>query len=125
MHGAGDDTGPSRLMARSDAGGSIAVEVFMKLYAVLPVRIVLKFPLVAVRRTATVFVLQEHAGQTPCNLFGNLIQVHEASGAAGTLDGEVVAVISVVLQQSADYQRIDRHPNWSAPVRIATEHAGV
>ena len=47
------------------------------------------------------------------------------SGAGGTFDCEVVAVVGVVLQQRADDERIDGHPDRAAPVRVAAEHAGV
>ena len=37
----------------------------------------------------------------------------------------VVAVVAVVLQQRPDDQRVDRHPDRAAPVRVAAEHAAV
>ena len=47
------------------------------------------------------------------------------SGSRRTFDREIVSVVRVELQQRADDQAVDRHPDRAAPVRVAAEHARV
>ena len=61
VHEAGDDPGPAGLMAGAEAGAVVAVEVFVELKVIAPVRIVLEFLDAAVDRTPAVFVLEENA----------------------------------------------------------------
>ena len=112
-------------MAGSQAGPVVAVEVFVKQQAIAPVRIVLKLAGSSKDGTSSVVIFEEQARQPPRDLLGDLIQVHLPSGSGGALDGKVVAVIAVILQQGTDDQSIDRHPDRAAPIRIAAEHARI
>ncbi len=53
------------------------------------------------------------------------IKVHPIAGTGGALDLEIVAIITVILEQRADDQRVDREPDRAAPVRVSAEHPGV
>src|SRR5215472_17117157 len=125
MHGPRYDPCPSSLVARAETGPVVAVKVLVKEQVVAPVRILLELPGSPKHGPPSILVLQEDAGEPARNLVRHLIKRHLTSGAGRTLDGEVVAVIHVILQQGADDQRIDGHPDRPAPVRIAAEHAGV
>ena len=76
------------------------MEVFVELDAIAPVRILLIFPRAAIDGPAAILVAEENAGQTTRDFFGHLVEVHSSSGAGGTLDRELVTVISVILTQS-------------------------
>src|SRR5207302_7499129 len=90
-----------------------------------PVGIVLELSGPAVNRPPAFSILQENVREPASNLLGHLVQVHVPAGASGTFNGEVVAIISVELQKGTDDEAIDRHPDGTAPVRVAAEHAGV
>jgi len=109
----------------ADAGAVVAVEIFVEQQIVPPIRIALEFFGTAEHRPTPGFVAQKDPGQPIGDLAGDLEQVHRLARAGRTFDPEVVAVIEVVLHQSANQQHIDRHPYRSAPVRVAAEHAGV
>src|SRR6516225_10446188 len=121
----GDNTGPTRLVTGPDAGAIVAMEVLVEQEIVPPVRISLEFSGAAKNRPAAAPVLQEDAGQAIGDLVRHLVQVHDIARTGRALDFEVVAVIGVVVQQRADYQRIDRHPDRTAPVRVPAEHASI
>ncbi len=101
------------------------MEVLIELNQVPPVRVLLQFACATVHRPPSGGVPQENAGQPAADFLRNLVQVHLLSAARWTLDGKAIAVIAVILQQRTNEQRIDGHPNRSAPIRIAAEHAGV
>ena len=54
-----------------------------------------------------------------------MIEVHFLPGTGRTFHDEVIAVEGIVLQQRPDDQRVDGHPDRSAPVGVATKHAGI
>src|SRR5271157_6229244 len=72
---AGDDTGPSRLVARTEAGAVVAMEVFVEQQMVAPMGIVLEFVGSPVHRTAAGFVAQKDSGQPIGNFPRDLEQV--------------------------------------------------
>src|SRR5689334_19882921 len=59
MHEPGDDPGPAGLVARAEAGAVVAVEIFVEVQAVAPVRILLEFPGSAVDGPPSVLVAKE------------------------------------------------------------------
>src|SRR4030095_188577 len=61
----------------------------------------------------------------PRDLPGHPEERHPDTGARGALDGQVVAVESVELNEAADDESGDGHAHRPAPVRIPTEHARV
>src|SRR6516164_3332475 len=88
----GNNPGPPRLMARTDAGAVVPMEIFIEQQIVSPVRIALKFFGTAENRPPAVCVAQENAGQAIGEFARYLEQVHQISRAGRTLDFEVVAV---------------------------------
>lgn len=116
VEGAGDDTGPAGLMAGAEAGSVVAVEVFVELDVIAPEGIFLEFALAAIDGPRAVFVLEENAGEAAGDFLGDLVEVHLAAGAGGAFDGEVVAIVGVVLEQRADDEGVDGHPDGTAPV---------
>jgi len=66
---------PARLVACSEAGSIVAVEILVEQKQISPVRIVLKLARASVDRTLAVGVRQESGDQPVRNLFPNLIQV--------------------------------------------------
>src|SRR5215831_21276039 len=112
-------------MARTEPRPCVAVEVLVKEDMVPPVRILLEFVGAAVHRTAPVAIPKENPREPVCELRGDVKQVHQPTGAGGTLDFEVVSVIEVEVQQRPDDEGVHRHPDRSTPVRVPTEHAAV
>src|SRR5437660_73416 len=124
MHAAGDESSPAGLVAGTEAGAVIAMEVLIKQDEITPVRVVLKLPGSAIDRTPALLIAQEDAGQPPRDFLGDLIEVHAPSGSCRTFHGKVIAVVGVIVQQGADDQAVDRHPDGSPPIRVAAKHAG-
>src|SRR5437763_1315555 len=106
MHGASDNAGPAGLMAGAEAGPVVAVEVFVKEDEVAPVGILLEFPGPAVDWSSAVRAFEEDVREPARDFLGNLVQVHVPAGAGRAFDGEVVAVVGVVLQQRANDQAV-------------------
>src|SRR4051812_7922550 len=118
MHAPGNDASPAGLMAGTEAGAVVAVEVLVEREVITPVRVLLKLAGTSVDRPPTLVVPQKDTGQPARDLLGDLIQVHEPARARGTFDGELIAVEGVILQQAPDDQGVDGHPDRSAPVGV-------
>src|SRR5215471_10677381 len=125
MHAAGDDTGPAGLMAGAEAGAVVAVKVLVERQVITPVWVLLKRAGTPVDWPSAMVVPQKDADQPALDLLGDLIQIHLSARARGTFDREIIAVISVILQQAPDDQGVDGRPDRSAPVGVAAEHTGV
>src|SRR5215469_8336781 len=76
-------------------------------------------------RASSGLIAQEDADQPVGNFTSDLEQVQQVARAGGALDLKFVTEIQVVLEQGADQQNIDRHPDRSAPVRVSAKHPGV
>src|SRR6516225_1756497 len=72
VHDPRDDAGPAGLMAGTDAGSIVAVEVLVEQYRIVPVRILLELPRSPVDRPSAFLVAQEDAGQPPRDFLGDL-----------------------------------------------------
>src|SRR6267142_4640883 len=125
MHDPGDGAGPSGLMARAQAGPVVAVEVLAEEEEVPPVRVLLELLSSSVERTAALAIPQEDAGETPPDLLGDFVQRQVPPRTRRTLDLEVLAVVREVLQQGADDQTVDRHPDRPPPVGVSADHPAV
>src|SRR6266850_4905965 len=125
VHQTGDDPGPAGLMARADAGSGVAVEVLVEERVVTPMGIFLEFAEPVVARPPAVLATEKHAGEPARDLLRDPVEIHVPPGASRTLDGELVAVVRVVVKQGPDDERVDGHPDRTAPVGVATEHARV
>src|SRR5262245_27561386 len=102
MHDPGNGTGPTRLVAGAEAGAVVAVKVLVEQEVVAPVRVLLKLAAAPVDRPPASLVSQEDTGQPTRDLLGDLIQRHLPPGARGTFDGELVAIVPVIVQQDPD-----------------------
>src|SRR5215471_20010240 len=125
MQHSGDDSSPSGLVASTKASPIVAMEVLVEQDEIAPVRVFLEFLRSSIDRAMPFAVPNKDIGQPSLEFFGHLIQVHLASRSGGTFNGEIISVVGVVLQQGADDEAVDRHPDGSAPIGIAAEHAGV
>ena len=125
VHDPRDRPGPPRLVAGPDALAGVAVEVLVEQRVILPVGVFLEFPGRPVHGPFPLLVLQEDAGEPAADLVGHLVEVHHLPGSGRALDGERIPVVPVVLEQPAEDQHVDRHPDRAAPVRVAAEHAAV
>src|SRR5262245_60082673 len=122
MHGSGDDPSPSRLVTGPKPGAVVAVEVLIEQDEIAPVWVLLKLSRTAIDRPSAILIFQKDAGPPPRDLLRHLIQVHLPPRARGTFDGELIAVVGVILQQGADNQGVHRHPDRPAPVGVAPKH---
>ena len=125
VHDAGDDPRPAGLVAGPEAGPVVAVEILVEQHEIAPVRVFLELPGSAIDRPPALLVLEKGVRQAARDLFGDLIQVHVPPGARGTLDGEIISIEGVIIHQGPNDQDVDRHPDRSAPVGVAAEHAGI
>ena len=123
---AGDEAGPSGLVAGAEPGAVVAVEVLVEQHEVLPVR----------DRSGTARCRRTPAGARRSS--GRKIDasrrpsssatsnsVHCVARAGRALDLEVVAVVRVQVQQAAQDEVVDGEPHRPPPVRVAAEHPGV
>src|SRR5580765_1299576 len=92
------DSGPAGLVAGSQPGAIVPVEVFVEQNVVLPVRIVLELLSSAVYRPSAVGIAEENARQPASKLFSHLEQRHEFHRASGTFELKVIAVELVKVQ---------------------------
>src|SRR5262245_66688430 len=103
-------------MAGAEACAIVAVEIFVEEDEVAPMGILLELPGSSVHRPASILVLEEDASQPAREFLSYLIERHASPRTGGTLDGERVAVVHVVLEQGSDDQRIHGHPDRPPPV---------
>ena len=87
--------------------------------------IVLKFSGTSKNRPASVRRREGRCESAVSDILRDLEHIHSSVRSGGAFDFEVVAVIGVEFQKSANNQRVDGHPDRSAPVRISAEHARV
>src|SRR5438093_579678 len=99
MHESGNRAGPTGLVIGAKAGAVVAVEVLVELQIIAPVWITLELLTAAIDGASAILAFQKHVRETTRDLFGNLIQVHVPAGTGWTFDGEIVAVVVVVLQE--------------------------
>src|SRR5690349_5733018 len=71
MHPASDNSSPSGLMVRTEAGAVVAMEVFVEQEQVPPVGILLKLPRPAINRPPPVFVSNKDVVQSARKLVGD------------------------------------------------------
>src|SRR6266403_782403 len=121
----GHESGPTGLVTCAQSGAIVAMEVFKEVDVVAPEGIALEFLCAAIDWSAAMVVAQEDPGQPVRDLFAHLEEVQQLAGAGGTFDFEIVAVVQIEVQQRSDNERVHRHPDWSPPVGVAAEHAGV
>src|SRR6266576_2500579 len=86
---------PAGLVAGSQACSVVTIEVLEEEKVVPPMGIALELLRGAVNRTAAGFVAQENAGQPGSNFTRHFEQVHPNTGAGGTLDFEIVAIVKI------------------------------
>src|SRR5215467_4592022 len=122
---ADDQSRPARLVTCAQSGTVVAVEILVEQEVVLPVGVLLELLGAPVHWPRPSFTAQKDARESARQLLRNLIERQVLSRAGRTLDLEVIAVELVQVQQRADQQSVDRHPNRAAPVGIAAEHAGI
>src|SRR5215470_7536857 len=111
-------------MACSDPRAVVAVKVFVKQDQVSPVRIGLKFLDTAIDWSAAIFVLKEDPGQPPRNLRRHFPQRHHMARAGGALDLVLLTEVVVILLQRLDYEKVDRKPDGTSPVRVSSKQSG-
>jgi hypothetical protein len=120
-----DKAGPTGLVTGSKARAVVSMEVFVEEDVVLPVRIGLEFLRTAVHGAAARLISQEYALQAIGDFACNFEQIHQITRPGRAFDLEVVAIVEIELQQSANQQRIHRHPDGPAPIGIPPEHSRV
>src|SRR5260370_13534584 len=76
MHDPGDDPGPSGLVACSEAGPVVTMEVLVEEEVVAPVCVLLKLARSPVDRPPAILVPQKHAGHQAPALLGDLAPPH-------------------------------------------------
>src|SRR5271166_2194160 len=116
LHQLRDDAGPSGLVARSNSGSRIAVEVLMEQHQVTPVRIGLELFEIAEHRAATIFIAKENVRHAARKFSRDLPQSHHLSRSRWKLDLKVVAQVVMELLERFDQQVVRRKPNGAAPV---------
>src|SRR5689334_21732549 len=70
----GDQSRPAGLVRRAQADASVAVEIFVKKNQVTPMRILLKFFIVAIHGTRTVATTRKNPNQAAGKLIGHFRQ---------------------------------------------------
>src|SRR5262245_42198131 len=114
-------------MTRTAATTRIAVEVLVEEKQVAPMWIVGVAHVGAVAWTLSIPIWNAQARQTVREFFGDLCKSSCLPRTCWVFDLKVIAVKVVVSLESFDQQVIQRKPNWSAPIRVATEktHRGL
>src|SRR5262249_4268412 len=116
-----NQSGPPRLVARSEAGAVVAVKILVEEKVILPMRIFLELARPAEHRPPARVVAQENASQSSCNLACHLKQVHHSARTRGTFDLEIVTEEQIPHEQCLNEQDIDREPDRAAPVGVPAE----
>src|SRR5271169_4441015 len=116
LHQLRDHAGPSGLVARSNSGSRIAVEVLMKQNQVAPVRIGLELFEITEHRPAAIFIAKKNVRHPARKFSRYLPQGHHLSRSGGELNLKVVAKVVMKLLERLDQQVVQRKPNRATPV---------
>src|SRR5688572_741630 len=76
MHHPGNQPCPSGLMAGSEAGSVVAIEVLVEQKEIPPVRVFLEFLRSSIHGTSAVGIPQKDASQPTRDLLGDLVEGH-------------------------------------------------
>src|SRR6516162_8233984 len=119
----GDERCPAGLMAGTDAGAVVSVEVLIKRNVIPPVRVALEIVVVAPDGTAPAArgIAQENVRQPPRQVRGDLAQIAPPPGTGRAFHLQVVPVIEMVLAKRANEEVVHRKPDRPAPVRVAAK----
>src|SRR4030095_13740231 len=119
----GDQSGPTSLVARAQAGAGVAVKIFVEENQVLPMGIAVELLETPVRRALAVVVPKEDTDEPFRQVVGHLPQSLRVAGTGRFGHLELVTQKIVVLLQRLDQQKVEREPDRAAPVGVAAEHA--
>jgi hypothetical protein len=108
-------------MAGTEAGAVVAMEVFIKQREVTPVGVLLKRLRPPIYGPVSVRTTQEETRQPTRQLCGYLPEGRLTFGAGRQGDQQAITVEVVQPLQRLDEQVIQREPDWSTPVGVATE----
>src|SRR5262245_42014548 len=119
----GDQRCPAGLMAGTEAGAVVTVEIFMKGNVIPPVRVALEIVVVAPDGAAPAAggVAQEDVREPPRQVRGDLAQVAPPAGTGRAFHLQVVPVKEMVLAKRANEEVVHREPDRPAPVRVAAK----
>src|SRR5206468_8641910 len=101
-----DQTCPTGLMARAQAGPVVGVEIFEKIEVIAPLWIGLKLLVTSVNRPYSVFVRQKDCREAVGNILADIKQVHQVVRTGRERDLQCVAIVQVKIQESANDQDI-------------------
>ena len=97
---------PASLMAGTQSGPVVGMEVFEEQQVIPPLGIGLELLCTAVDRTPAAFIAQKCTGEAVGDLLADLEEVHHPTRTRRAFNFEVVAIVQVVLQQSLDAWRL-------------------
>src|SRR5262245_17379976 len=102
MDDPGDNAGPAGLVAGPQSCPVVSMEVLVKQNVIAPVRIRLELLVGSVNRPTASLISQKDIREPASDLLGHLVKRHVPSRPGRALNLKIVAVVSVVLQQSSD-----------------------
>src|ERR1041385_8833461 len=79
MNESGNQPCPSGLVARSQSGSVVAMEVFVEQQIIAPIRIGLEFFRAPIHRQAPVLIAEENTGQAITDFMAHLKQIHQSA----------------------------------------------
>src|SRR6516162_967065 len=106
-------------MTRPTASSGVAMKIFVKRNQVAPMRIVVEQFAPAKQRSLAAFVAEEDARQAPRYFSGNLHEVHLHPRTSRTVNQKVVSEVMVILFQCVQDEKVHRHPDRPAPIRVS------
>ena len=112
-------------MTGTDAGSVVAVEVLVEEQVIPPERIVGELRRAAVERAAAALVAQEDSRQSLGQPLRDLVERRPVPRSGRILHPEARPIVGVVVDERLDEERVDRHPDRAAPVRVSAEEATV
>src|ERR1700730_13293143 len=119
-----NQSGPAGLVRGTEATAGIAVKELVEQQIITADRVLLLHRRCAEDRPMSVLAAKEDAAQPAGKLDGDFAEMQHGAGSYRAFDLEIVAVIAVKPPQRFDDQRVYRHPDRTAPVRVAAKHPG-
>jgi hypothetical protein len=112
-------------MRRAKTLTGLGVEVLIEEERISPGWIVLEAGIWAVRRPPVIRVEQKQAEQTAPEPCSHLVKIRPPGRSGRQFDRQVLAEKAVKEPQRFDREEVQGKPNWSPPVGVAAEEAGV
>src|SRR5207249_7354539 len=121
----GDEPGPARLVRSAAAAAIVAVEIFVEEDVVLEIGVGLQLCILSENGTPPVSTAKKKLYEAATQLISDFVEREHNSRSSRAVDPQPITIELMEAAQVFDQQIVDRHPNRTAPIRVAAKQSAV